>query len=66
MLVLALSLLVLLLVSLLQERGSVRERIAGLPLPLRWSAYLLGLFSVLIFGIYGPEYSSVQFLYMDF
>ena len=66
MLVLALSLLVLLLVSLLQERGSVRERIAGLPLPLRWSAYLLGLFSVLIFGIYGPEYSSAQFLYMDF
>ena len=66
MLVLFLALLVLLAVSLLQERRSVRELIAAQPLPLRWSVYLLGLFAVLIFGIYGPGYSSAQFLYMDF
>ena len=66
MLALFLSLLVLLAVSLLQEQRSVRDLIAAQPLLLRWSVYLLGLFSVLIFGVYGPGYSSAQFLYMDF
>lgn len=68
MLVLFLALLVLLAVSLLQEREprSIRSIIAAQPLPLRWSVYLLGLFTVLIFGVYGPGYSSAQFIYMDF
>ncbi|MCR5575922.1 MAG: hypothetical protein K6F56_02815 [Oscillospiraceae bacterium] len=67
--VLGLSLLFLLLVSFWQERlggTPVRERLAALPLPLRWGVWLLGLLAVLVFGIYGPGYSSSQFIYMGF
>jgi len=66
LILLGLGLLVLLLVSLLQERVSLRERIAGLSLPLRWAIYLGGILAVLVFGIYGPGYSSAQFIYMNF
>lgn len=66
MLVLAASLVLLLAVSLIQERQSLRELISRQRLPLRWVLYLLCLFSVLIFGIYGPGYDSAQFIYMNF
>lgn len=66
MLVLAVSLAVMLAVSLIQERQSLRELISRQRLPLRWTLYLLCLFAVLIFGIYGPGYDSVQFIYMNF
>ena len=66
LLVLALALAVLLAVSLIQERQSLRELISRQRLPLRWTLYLLCLFAVLIFGIYGPGYDSAQFIYMNF
>lgn len=69
LLVLGLSLLLLLLVSRWQEKHDgvlLRERLAALPLPLRWGLWLLGLMTVLIFGIYGPGYSRAQFIYMGF
>lgn len=66
MLVLAVSLVLLLAVSLIQERQSLRELISRQRLPLRWALYLLCLFGVLIFGIYGPGYDSAQFIYMNF
>ena len=69
LLVLGLSLALLLLVSLWQERHDgvlLRERLAALPLPLRWSVWLIGLLAVLIFGVYGPGYSRAQFIYMGF
>ena len=69
LLILGLSLLLLLLVSLWQERHDgalLRERLATLPLPLRWGIWLSGLAAVLIFGIYGPGYSRAQFIYMGF
>lgn len=67
--VLFLGLLLMLLVSLWQEKHSeelLRERVAALALPLRWGIYLGGLMAVLILGIYGPGYSSAQFIYMGF
>ena len=67
--VLGLGLALLFLVSLWQERHEgalVRERVAALPLPLRWGVLLLGLLAVLIFGVYGPGYSRAQFIYMGF
>jgi len=68
-LVLWLSLVLLLAVSLLEEKlGTVplREELALLPLPLRWALWLLGLAAVLIFGVYGPGYDRAQFIYMGF
>ncbi len=32
----------------------------------RWSVYLLLIFSIVIFGIYGPGYSESQFIYFQF
>ena len=64
--VLIFSLAVLVVVSILQERGSVRQMLARQTLWFRWMIYLLGIFSTLIFGIYGPGYNAAQFIYMGF
>jgi len=66
LLVLAVSVLVLLCVSIAQTKFHVREKISGLPLPIRWGIYLVGIVSIAIFGIYGPGYSEAQFIYMQF
>ncbi len=58
--------LVLWCVAMLQERGSVRERIAGSNIVFRWMIYYIAVFAVLIFGIYGPGYDAASFIYMNF
>ena len=60
------SLLLLLTVSILQQKGSVRERIAGKILPVRWLIWYALLFYVIFFGCYGPEYSAAEFIYQGF
>lgn len=61
------ALLVLLIGDILKERlGEVRPYLTRLPLPVRWAAYLAGLFAVLLFGMYGPGYSEAQFIYFQF
>jgi D-alanyl-lipoteichoic acid acyltransferase DltB (MBOAT superfamily) len=66
LIVLLLALLVLFVVSIIQEHCSIRQLIARQRLPIRWCIYLVGLMVVLIFGQYGPGYSSAQFIYMNF
>lgn len=60
------SLLVLLIVSILQEKGSVREQIAKQNLVFRWGIWYTLIFSILIFGMYGPEYHAADFIYRGF
>ena len=56
----------ILIVSLLQRRKSVRERIAGLAYPLRFVIWY-GLFLiVLVFGAYGIGFDASQFIYNQF
>ena len=62
----AASLLLLLVVSILQQKGSVRDRIAGRKLPVRWLIWYALLFYVILFGCYGPEYSAAEFIYQGF
>lgn len=64
--VLLISLAVLLIISVLQERGRVRAMLGKQALWFRWSVYLLAVFGTLVFGIYGPGHSSAQFIYMQF
>lgn len=64
--VLVVSLVVLLVVSMLQEKGSVRQMIKKQALWFRWCIYLMALFGTLVFGIYGPGYDAGQFIYMQF
>ena len=52
--------------SMLQKRGSVRERLAESNIVFRWAAYYILFFSVVIFGIYGPGYDASSFVYMQF
>lgn len=60
------ALVLLLIVSALQEKESVRERIARQNLPFRWLIWLALLMAVLIFGQYGPGYDAASFIYANF
>ena len=60
------SLMLLWIVSLLQRTGSVRDRIAGKVLPVRWVIWYALLFGVILFGCYGPGYSAGEFIYQGF
>ncbi len=58
--------LLMLTVSLLQRKGSVREQIFRLPYPVRFMIYY-GLFLiVLLMGAYGIGYDASQFIYNQF
>lgn len=64
--VLVLSTTALFVVSLMQERFSVRAALSRQALWFRWTIYLLGIFGTLIFGVYGPGCNAAQFIYMQF
>jgi len=54
-------------VSLQQEKGIVmRDKVAALPIVLRWAVYYAGIFAILIFGMYGPGYEASSFVYMNY
>lgn len=61
-----LSLLILWVVSALQQKEEVRERIRRKPLPLRWLIWYALLFYVILLGCYGPGYSASEFIYQGF
>ena len=65
-LILFVGLLILIVTSLIQRSGSVREKIAAKPLIVRFACWY-GLFLVvLIFGAYGVGFDSSQFIYNQF
>lgn len=66
LMVLVVSLLVLFVISLLQQKGSVREMLARQNLVFRWGVILALIFSILIFGYYGPGYDATSFIYGQF
>lgn len=67
MVVLTLSLLLLLAVDVLKERGkNVVRLIMSQGLWFRWAVYLGLLFAILIFGVYGNVYEQTQFIYFQF
>lgn len=64
--VLAFGTTLMLGVSLIQRKGSVRERIASRPYPVRFAVWY-GLFlGVLLMGTYGIGYDASQFIYNQF
>lgn len=61
------SILVLAIVDIVKERGiHIRETIAGQRLIVRWTIYYLAVFALLIFGMYGPAFEPVNFVYGAF
>jgi len=50
-----------------QYRGiRIRERFAKQGLIFRWTVTLGLIFSIILFGIYGPGYSANEFIYFQF
>ena len=48
------------------ESISMRQRIANQNIVFRWAVYLGLVFSVIIFGMYGPDYNANSFIYAGF
>lgn len=66
-LMLLIGLLVLLAVDLCHENNiSISESIFRQNTIIRWSIYLVLIWSVIMFGIYGVAYTSSQFIYFQF
>ena len=64
--VLVIAVLILFAVGIWSGKKQVAEQIESKNLFIRWPIYLILLFAVLIFGIYGPEFSASQFIYFQF
>lgn len=58
--------LLMLIVSLIQRKGSVREYVAAKPYPVRFIIFAGLFFAVLLFGTYGIGYDTSQFIYNQF
>lgn len=57
----------ILAVDVLHERGvRIREWILNQNLLFRWMVYFIAIFTILIFGFYGPNYDAAQFIYFQF
>lgn len=62
----AVAIFVLLIIDILQEKMSLRETLSKRNIVLRWVLIFGLLFSVIIFGIYGPGYNASSFIYEQF
>ncbi|HAG69613.1 MAG TPA: MBOAT family protein, partial [Lachnospiraceae bacterium] len=60
------ALVILLSVSLLQRKGSLRERIFKLPVPAQWAVLFSLITLVTVFGSYGMGYDAKAFIYLNF
>lgn len=66
-LILAVSVLFMLIVDILHEKNiKIRELIYRQGLWFRWLVYLAAFWSILLFGIYGVDYDTSQFIYFQF
>ncbi|MCD7817680.1 MAG: hypothetical protein LUH07_01310 [Lachnospiraceae bacterium] len=57
---------ILWVVSMMQERFSVREKLSEQNIVFRWTIIYLAIFAILIFGIYGIGYDATEFMYEQF
>lgn len=48
------------------NRINLGEKIIRLVLPIRWIIYMAFILGIIIFGIYGPEFSESAFIYFQF
>lgn len=64
--VLIFGLITFLIISILQQKGSIREKLAEQNIVFRWAILFALIFAVLIFGNYGPGYKATDFIYGGF
>ncbi len=58
--------LFLFVVSLIQKRMSIRRWLTNQNIIFRWMVYLVSVFLILLWGIYGEDYQQTQFIYFQF
>ena len=46
-----------------EKQIKIRDVISAQPLVVRWGIYYIAIFSIIIFGIYGPGYDAASFVY---
>ena len=57
----------LFLIDTLQERNiHLRETIARQNIVIRWAIYFVGIFAIIIFGMYGKGFNAASFIYQGF
>ncbi|WMJ22944.1 MBOAT family O-acyltransferase [Paludicola sp. MB14-C6] len=60
------TIVVLFIVSSLQRKYKLREKLQQQPLWFRWMIYFIAINSILYLGVYGSEYAQTQFIYFQF
>ena len=65
-LIMLVSVIVLLFVDIMQERMKLRDALAEQNIIFRWIIIYAGLFSIILFGVYGPAYDAASFIYEQF
>ena len=64
--ILVISVGIVLVASIMQVKGSVREQLSSNPMLLRYATYFAIFLAILLFGAYGVGYDSSQFIYSQF
>lgn len=65
--ILGFSVALMFAVGVLQEKGyGIRAHLNRQHLALRWAVYLIAIFSIIIFGVYGDGYNVGSFIYGEF
>ena len=64
--ILAVGVAIMLLVSILQRKGSVRARLEKKPAAVRYPVYACMLLAIIMLGAYGIGYDATQFIYNQF
>ena len=60
------AIIVLFAVSLLNRKQSMRMWVKTRELPIRWAICLFAIWFIVVFGVYGPGYEHVPFIYFQF
>ena len=62
-----LALVVVIIVSVLKEKKyPIREKFESMPTAARWGILYALIFSIILFGAYGPGYDAVAMMYAGF
>lgn len=65
--VMIIGILILIVTDILQyNKISIRELILKQDIVFRYSVYMIGIFAIIIFGIYGPGFDASSFIYQGF
>ena len=64
--IIIIGVIIMLTVSLIQRKGSVREMIDRKPVYIKFLVYYVLIFAIVLFGAYSIGYDASQFIYNQF